>query len=181
MHNTPFLLLDVDGVLIPFPAADGGIPDSHVSHQVRADTDADPFRVWLDPAHGKLITAAVQTDLVRPVWCTSWRSDARRIIAPLLGVPDFDHIELPRLPIGTSHPDGYLWKRNHVADWLVGSPAIWIDDDFTPLDHQWAVDRTAFGNPTLLIEPEPHIGLRPEHIITALEWAAALAPAARAA
>ncbi|MDH6125787.1 hypothetical protein [Kitasatospora sp. GP82] len=40
------------------------------------------------------------------------------------------------LPITTSHPDGYLWKRNHVADWLATAPAVWIDDDFTPLDHQ---------------------------------------------
>ncbi|MDH6109478.1 hypothetical protein P3T36_000249 [Kitasatospora sp. MAP12-15] len=87
-------------------------------------------------------------------------------------MPDFDHIELPNLPITTSHPDGYLWKRNHVADWLATGPAVWIDDDFTPLDHQWAADRTAFGNPTLLIQPHPHTGIQPEHVMAALEWAA---------
>ncbi|MFJ7272907.1 HAD domain-containing protein [Kitasatospora sp. NPDC098663] len=181
MHDAPFLLLDIDGVLIPFPAVDGSTPASHVGHQVHTEAAVEPFWVWLNPAHGKLITDAIHTDLVRPVWCTSWRFDARRIIAPLLGLPDFDHIELPDLPITTSHPDGYLWKRNHVADWLSGAPVVWIDDDFTPLDHQWAIDRTTFGNPTLLIEPDPHAGIQPEHITDALEWASNLTPTARAA
>ncbi|WP_316519904.1 HAD domain-containing protein [Kitasatospora brasiliensis] len=181
MLATPFLLLDVDGVLIPFPAADGSTPTTHMRHQVHIDDVAEPFWVWLDPAHGALITEAVNSGLVRPVWCTSWRTDARRIVAPLLGVPDFDHIELPKLPITTSHPDGYLWKRNHVADWLATAPAVWIDDDFTPLDHQWAADRSAFGNPTLLIQPDPRTGIQPEHITSALEWAASLCETERVA
>ncbi|MCC9308433.1 hypothetical protein LN042_15275 [Kitasatospora sp. RB6PN24] len=175
MHQPPYLLLDIDGVLIPFPDADGSAPATHIRHQVRTKDGGEPFWVWLNPDHGKLILDAVSTGLVRPVWCTSWRFDARRIIAPLLGVPDFEHIELPRLPIITSHPEGYLWKRNHVADWLATAPVVWIDDDFTPLDHQWAADRTTFGNPTLLIQPDPHVGIQPEHIMTALEWATSLA------
>ncbi|MGI5527344.1 HAD domain-containing protein [Streptomyces syringium] len=172
MHQAPFLLLDIDGVFIPFPGPDGATPVTHPRHTVSTDDVAKPFDVWLNPDHGKLITDAIGTGLVRPVWCTSWRADARRVIAPLMGLPDFEHIELPNLPIKTSHPDGYLWKRNHVADWLATAPAVWVDDDFTQLDHQWAADRTAFGNPTLLIEPDPHEGIQPEHIATALEWAA---------
>ncbi|MCX4750014.1 HAD domain-containing protein [Kitasatospora sp. NBC_01287] len=181
MHQTPYLLLDIDGVLIPFPATDGSTPTSHTRHLVRTADIPDPFAIWLNPDHGKLITDAIRSDLVRPVWCTSWRFDARRIIAPLLGLPDFDHIELPNLPITTSHPDGYLWKRNHVADWLASGPAVWIDDDFTPLDHRWAADRTAFGNPTLLIQPDPNTGIQPEHVINALEWAASLTTTKQAA
>jgi hypothetical protein len=106
------------------------------------------------------------------VWCTSWRADAPGVIGSLLGLPVFEHIELPRLPITTSHPDGYLWKRDHVDFWLGQAPAVWIDDDFTGLDHQWAVDRTTSGRPTLLVQPDHHAGLQPEHIFTALEWAA---------
>ncbi len=30
----PYLLLDIDGVLIPFPAADGSTPPTHVRHTV---------------------------------------------------------------------------------------------------------------------------------------------------
>ncbi|MGW3042373.1 HAD domain-containing protein [Kitasatospora sp. NPDC001159] len=175
------MLLDIDGVLVPFPAADGTTPSTHTRHQVRTSNVAKPFWVWLNPVHGTLITDAIDTGLVRPVWCTSWRFDARRIIAPLLGVPDFDHIELPNLPITTSHPDGYLWKRNHVADWLSGAPVVWIDDDFTRFDHQWAADRSAFGNPTLLIQPDRSVGIQPEHIMSALEWAVSLGVTKKAA
>jgi hypothetical protein len=181
MHQSPYLLLDIDGVLIPFPGDDASTPATHTRHLVRTADVPDPFNVWLNPDHGKLILDAIRTGLVRPIWCTSWRFDARRIIAPLLGLPDFDHIELPNLPITTSHPDGYLWKRNHVADWLATAPAVWIDDDFTPLDHQWAADRTAFGNPTLLIQPDPHAGVQPEHIMAAPEWAAGLTAVKEAA
>ncbi|MGW3232973.1 HAD domain-containing protein [Kitasatospora sp. NPDC001095] len=174
MLATPFLLLDIDGVLIPFPAADGSTPTTHARFQVHTDDVAGPFWVWLNPTHGALITEVINSGLIQPVWCTSWRFDARRIVAPLLDVPDFEHIDLPRLQITTSHPDGYLWKRNHVADWLATAPAVWIDDDFTPLDHRWAADRSAFGNPTLLIQPDPRVGIQSEHITSALGWAAAL-------
>lgn len=84
------------------------------------------------------------------------------MIGPLLGLPAFGHIDLPRLPITTSHPDGYLWKRDRVDAWLGTAPAVWIDDDFTALDHRWAADRTAAGHPTLLIQPDHHAGLQPE-------------------
>ena len=107
------------------------------------------------------------------MWCTSWRIDAPRLIGPLLELPTFKHLELPRLPITTSHPDGYLWKRDYVESWLADAPAVWIDDDFTQLDHQWAADRTACRAATLLVEPDPHTGLQPEHIQAALAWATA--------
>ncbi len=171
MHEIPYLLLDIDGVLIPFPAADKSMPATHTRHQVHLTGYPDPIWVWLNPQHGQLITSAVHTGMVRPVWCTSWRIDAPRLIGPLLGLPAFEHIDLPRLPITTSHPDGYLWKRDHVETWLAGAPAAWIDDDFTELDHQWATDRAAAGCPTLLVEPDPHTGLQPDHVMAALEWA----------
>ena len=175
MHQIPYLLLDIDGVLIPFPADDKSPPATHTRHQVHMTGYSDPIWVWLNPDHGPLITDAINTGLVTPVWCTSWRGDAPHLIGPLLGLSAFEHIELPRLPITTSHPDGYLWKRDHVDHWLGTAPAAWIDDDFTELDHQWATDRSAAGYPTLLIEPDPHAGLRPDHIMTALQWAVGLA------
>ncbi|WTU53655.1 hypothetical protein OG953_14590 [Streptomyces sp. NBC_00057] len=48
------------------------------------------------------------------VRCTSWRQDATTLIGPLLDLPPLPHIDLPRPQITTSHPNGYLWKRDHV-------------------------------------------------------------------
>lgn len=112
----PHLLLDIDGVLIPFPAADGSTPHTHRCHDVLPAGRAtdDPVTVWLNPAHGPLIRGLLETGLAAPAWCTSWRQDAPRLIGPLLGLPAFPHLDLPRLPITTSHPNGYLWKRDYV-------------------------------------------------------------------
>lgn len=170
--RTPYLLLDIDGVLIPFPDADGSPPDSHTRHRVvptGRSTD-DPVIIWLNPAHGPLLSEVVRSCLVTPVWCTSWRQDAAALIGPLLGLPPFPHIDLPRLEITTSHPDGYLWKRDYVDTWLEDAPAVWIDDDFTVPDHAWAAERNARGPSTLLIQPDPRVGLQAAHLAEAQAW-----------
>ncbi|MFD8614551.1 HAD domain-containing protein [Streptomyces sp. NPDC059631] len=177
----PYLLLDIDGVLIPFPAADGSTPPTHVRHTVlpTGRHPDDPVPIWLDPSHGVLLADLLTSGLVAPVWCTSWRRDATTIIGPLLGLPGFPYLDLPRPQITTSHPDGYLWKRDHVDGWLADAPAVWIDDDFTGLDHGWAAERTAGGAPTLLVQPDPHLGLKPEHLTEVTKWVSQL-PTARA-
>ncbi|MFJ1841376.1 HAD domain-containing protein [Streptomyces sp. NPDC088146] len=176
----PYLLLDIDGVLIPFPAADSSTPPTHVRHTVlptgrRPD---NPVAIWLDPDHGPLLTSLLTSGFVNPVWCTSWRNDAATIIGPLLGVPDFPYLDLPRPQIATSHPNGYLWKRDHVDPWLGSAPVAWVDDDFTALDHTWAAERTAQGRPTLLVQPNPHVGLQPSHLADVREWARKVRPSA---
>lgn len=170
----PYLLLDIDGVLIPFPAADGSTPPTHVRHTVlpTGRHPDDPVPVWLDPNHGNLLTTLLASGLITPVWCTSWRKDATTIIGPLLGLPDFPYLDLPRPQITNSHPNGYLWKRDHVDVWLGEAPVVWIDDDFTALDHGWAKERTARGLPTLLVQPDLYIGLRADHLTEIREWAA---------
>ncbi|WP_411142987.1 HAD domain-containing protein [Streptomyces sp. x-80] len=169
----PYLLLDVDGVLVPFPGVDGSTPATHARHDVvptgrSADT---AVTIWLDPAHGLMLMDAIRTGLVTPVWCTSWRQDAATLIGPLLDLPTWPYVDLPRPQITTSHPNGYLWKRDHVDAWLGDAPAVWIDDDFTGLDHDWAAERTTCGAATLLIQPDPRAGLRAEHLAEARAWA----------
>jgi hypothetical protein len=168
--NLPHLLLDVDGVLIPFPDHRGQGPASHLRHLV-APTDHDPVPIWLNPQHGTLINNVLSRGLLHPVWCTSWRHDANTHIGPKINLPPFDVLDLPRLNITTSHPHGHLWKRDHVNTWAGADPIAWIDDDFTPLDHQWAADRTIQVAPTLLIQPDPTIGLLPAHLDHVQTWA----------
>ncbi|MGW3150918.1 HAD domain-containing protein [Streptomyces sp. NPDC001177] len=172
----PYLLLDIDGVLIPFPGTDGATSATHGRHDVvlTGRSADDTVTVWLNPAHGPLLMDVIRTGLVTPVWCTSWRQDASTLIGPLLGLPPLPYVDLPRPQITTSHPRGYLWKRDPVADWLGDAPAVWIDDDFTSLDHAWAAERTTRGRATLLVQPDPQVGLQPEHLADVLTWATRL-------
>lgn len=169
----PYLLLDVDGVLIPFPDEAGASPATHTRHEVvptgrRVD---DPVTAWLNPVHGPLLMNIIRSGLVTPVWCSSWRQDATNLVGPLLGLPPLPYIDLPRPQITTSHPNGYLWKRDYVDMWLGDAPAAWIDDDFTALDHEWADRRTKSGSLTLLVQPARRVGLKAEHLDTIATWA----------
>ncbi|WP_066946613.1 HAD domain-containing protein [Microtetraspora fusca] len=173
MTTIAYLLIDVDGVLIPFPDSAGNGPATHVRHLVvPTGYDADkPVPIWLNPAHGPMLTNLFQDVPVAPVWCTSWHGDASTLIGPKLGLPPLPHVELGRPAISTSHPNGYLWKRDPVTRWLGSAPAAWIDDDFTPADHAWAAHRTQSGIPTLLIQPDPMTGLEPSHLDAVRTWA----------
>ncbi|MFJ9821854.1 hypothetical protein ACIRU3_42780 [Streptomyces sp. NPDC101151] len=165
---------------MPFPDAGGAGPATHTRHDVVPTGRAadDQVTVWLNPAHGALLMHVIRTGLVTPVWCTSWRQDATTLIGPLIGFPPLPYVDLPRPQITTSHPNGF-WKRDHVDTWLGDAPAIWIDDDFTGLDHEWARERTTRGQTTALVQPDPRVGLLAEHVVEVLAWAALL-PVARA-
>ncbi|MFL1381320.1 HAD domain-containing protein [Nocardiopsis protaetiae] len=173
MRHPPYLLLDVDGVLNPFPGPSGSLPPRHRPHRVTYRGEPG-IPLWLRPEHGTWITALRSMGLVHPVWATSWEADADRAIGPRLGLAPMDHIDFGPDHPRTRHPNGYLWKRDTVAIWAERRPLAWIDDDFTPLDHTWAKDRADSGAPTLLIQPDPYQGLQREHIDAVRTWAIAV-------
>ncbi|RKS07200.1 hypothetical protein DFP74_2857 [Nocardiopsis sp. Huas11] len=169
----PYLLLDVDGVLNPFPGPGGSLPPGHRPHRV-------PFNghpgvpVWLNPDHGTWITATRALGLVRPVWASSWMGEADRLIGPRLGLGPVPYIDLGDPGALARHPHGYLWKRDPVGAWAAQEPLVWIDDDFAQPDHDWARERAINGVPTLLIQPDPYQGLQRGHIDAVRLWALAV-------
>jgi hypothetical protein len=79
-----FLFCDIDGVLIPFPGADGSAPGTHQITQVTPAGYEQPVPIWLNPEHGPLLAGLIAATGLRPIWCTSWRQDAARLIGPRL-------------------------------------------------------------------------------------------------
>lgn len=168
------LICDVDGVLIPFPTQDGAIPETHFEHWAQFPGKAELVRIWLNPEHGPKLAALVEATGATPAWCTTWREAAAPEIGARLGLPTWPAVALPTPPTDSSHQAGHLWKHPHVAQRAGRDALIWIDDDFTDLDRTWAEDRTTAGFPTLLVEPDPHIGLQPVHLELVTAFAAAL-------
>jgi hypothetical protein len=171
------LICDIDGVLIPFPAGDGAIPDTHCEHWAEFTGKCDPVRIWLNPEHGPQLADLVERTGVKPAWCSTWRQDSAPQIGARLGLPAWPSVALPTPPTDSSRRAGHLWKQPHVAEHASEDPLIWIDDDFTDLDHTWAAERTAAGLPTLLVEPDPFVGLQSEHFDLITEFVAALGDA----
>ncbi|WP_106402819.1 hypothetical protein [Actinocorallia populi] len=165
-----YLLCDIDGVHIPFPAPNGEIPVGFQPQFVTPTGHDEPVKIWLNPATGRLLLNAIADLPLTPLWCSSWRADSAPLIGHPLGLPTWEHLDLPLLSITTSHPNGYLWKRDTVTPYIGDHPLIWIDDDFTPADHTWAAHRTTSGTPTLLIQPDPHQGLRASDLAPLETW-----------
>lgn len=168
------IICDIDGVLIPFPAADGAIPPTHREHWAEFTGKPDPVRIWLNPEHGPLLAGLVERTGAEAAWCSTWRQDSALQIGARLGLPTWPGVPLPTPPTDSSHQAGHLWKQPHVAQYAAGAALIWIDDDFTERDHAWAAARHASGSPTLMVEPDPHTGITKDHIEVAVAWVTGL-------
>jgi hypothetical protein len=153
----PLLLLDVDGVLIPYAAAR---PPAHFRPYILLDE-----QVWLAPCHGDWLRPLC--DLFHIVWATGWEHDAPRLIAPILGLPAFPVIEFAR------DAAGLFEKLPALARAVPDRPVVWIDDQLSPEAHAWAVIRP---QPTLLLEADPAYGLTQAMVAACSVFAAAVRP-----
>jgi hypothetical protein len=170
----PLLLLDVDGPLNPFAAKPTQRPDGYETHRLSpAGWTAKPLRVWLNPKHGPMLLAIA--DMVDLVWATTWRDDANRIIAPLIGLPELPVIQVKQPGFGP--PLAQIWKRDAVEEYADGRAFAWFDDDFVqPGDIEWAEKRTEAGLPTLLVPINPTVGIVQADVDRVADWAREASP-----
>ena len=156
---TPYLLVDVDGVLAPFVF--GSAPPGFALHTVRAANGRD-YDVWLNPAQGHwLRTLCERFELV---WATGWEHEAPRLLGPLLGLPSMPVIEFTQPPVfGVP-----LWKLQDVDAYVADRPVAWVDDDLDIAVERWASQRES---PTLLIKTDSTVGLTRDHVSDLVEFA----------
>ena len=140
------VLLDVDGVLNPLRRGDTLALESPRADLVR-DLASFGEIVWA--------TTWASTFIWRLGRDLGLSSDTRSIAFP-------DPIDAnPELPAPTP-------KLYWVSRWLLRSfeadeqpPLVWIDDHLSHDVTEWASDRAA---PTLLIRPDPQVGLLSKHV-----------------
>ena len=110
----PLLLVDVDGVLNPFAAP--GCPDGYAEYNFFAGEE--PVRVC--PEHGRwLQELAARFELT---WATAWGTEANRLLAPLLRLPELPVIEFPAAPFEPRD------KLPAVRSFAGDRPLAWLDD-----------------------------------------------------
>jgi hypothetical protein len=127
----PLLLLDVDGVIIPFggPAPSFVYPMS--SGYVRHRPELPDWLAGL----------AVRFDLA---WATAWEHEANEVIAPVLGLPS-----LPVLVFDDDVEPGFDYKLPAITRFVRDRPCAWLDDAIGVDAHEWARARAV---PTLFLD-----------------------------
>lgn len=181
--RAPLLLLDVDGPLNPYSAKPALRPDGYSTRYLTYGRPtcggpaeqrwAEPgekreIRVWLNPAHGPMLTALADAGLVELVWATAWNELANKLIGPVIGLPELPVIQMPA---SWPYQNERIWKRDTVEARCDGRPFAWFDDQFTDSDLDWATDRSESGTATLLVPVSAAIGLRQGDIDAVATWA----------
>ncbi|GBE24483.1 hypothetical protein BMS3Bbin02_00755 [bacterium BMS3Bbin02] len=160
----PYLLMDVDGVLAPVVV--DAPPPGFVRRVVQA-SDGREHQVWLNPTHGLWLNAL--RERFELVWASGWEHDAVRLLEPIFALPGVTAIEFTQRPLfGVT-----LRKLPDVVAFVGDMPVAWVDDDLDSEVEQWAGDHSA---PTLLLKPDPGVGLTHLHIRELIAFSNSLAP-----
>ncbi|MFI5808817.1 hypothetical protein [Streptomyces sp. NPDC051561] len=176
--NRPLLFLDVDGPLNPFAAKPEKRPFGYTTLRVPRDSETPtehgglsprrrPLRVWLNPEHGQ---ALLRLDY-ELCWATTWRDDANRWIAPVLGLPELPFVEFGDA-LFQERPDGVHWKTGPLVDYANGRPFAWVDDEQSDLDEAYVTAH--HRGPGLLHHVNPRIGLREDDFHTLADFTRSL-------
>lgn len=162
----PVWLLDIDGVLNALarePVTGSWPPDQWVQHVVPADipgTGRMLLPIFVARPVLEFVARVARSGAAEVIWHSTWREAAVSDLAPVLG--------LPRLPISvapewTQRPESIWWKlpaaRRVVES---GRRLVWTDDDIAVVADQ--VGDLDARPDTLLISPEPRVGLAENHL-----------------
>jgi hypothetical protein len=141
MADRPYLLLDVDGVIV----CDDGEPHTLPSGST----------VRIAPAARAL---AEFGDAFECVWASAWEARADLEIGPLVGLRGLPHITFPDL-WKRSGRKGRTAKLPDVSRHVGERPCVWLDDDFGPDAVAWAAERNLRGIRTTLVPTDPARGV----------------------
>lgn len=163
----PLLLMDVDGVLNPYPDC----PDGFKEYDFFPEDD-EPVRL-----------AAIHRDWLHElaegftmVWATGWGEDANRLLCPHFGLPELPVIAFPPVPFDPaakvqSSAAFTAAKVPASADLAADHAVAWVDDIVTSEARAWAQARSY---PTLLVEVDHRIGLTRDAVDSLLAWRVSL-------
>lgn len=134
------LLLDVDGPLNPWSGKAWRLRRNGFTEIEVPDGRGVDYRIWLNPALGAQIAAAIDDLGLRGVWCTTWGELANAEISPRLGLPRLEVVPLTPRPasgLAFSRAGWLFWKTPQVVEWARGRPFYWLDDELRPTDERY--------------------------------------------
>jgi hypothetical protein len=163
---TPVWLLDVDGVLNADRPGWGAAPR-------RADLQVGPhsYRMRWAPALIEAIVRLRRTTSVEIRWATTWVDEIHQVARAM---------RLPDLPVAfgglggdpsQASPEAKLQAALHVLE-VENRPLIWTDDDAIPALGPDARRLRDARQPSLLISPNPKVGLQAPDLAAIAEFLA---------
>lgn len=163
LDRLPLLtLIDFDGcvnILHPSPAVGNVI------------AELDGYTLQGNPVVLAGLEHVVRESVLAPIWASTWGARAPEA-GRLLGVgADWPALEFDYPNQDLPSPSPWFETLEGVAEWkfplvheVIGEePVIWIDDDLSPKLEKWG-RRRARRTPTMLIRPNPRIGLTMWHL-----------------
>jgi hypothetical protein len=157
--SKPILAVDVDGVISLFGFEE--TPDRATARFELVDGMVHCISLV---AGERLLRLSEHFELV---WATGWEDRANDYLPNLLGLPELPHISFDGAArFGSAH-----WKLGPLDEYATGRAIAWIDDNFNAECFEWAEAR---GEPTLLVQTEPHLGIEEAHVAALESWAADL-------
>jgi hypothetical protein len=161
--DRPLVLLDIDGVVNAFDA-----PYEAIARGGYTQTQGGGYRLTIRPEWAEWVDGLAEHGDV--VWATMWQRFAITDFAPATGIGlgiadyiDFDRHHRSDLGRRTgSGVGGY--KQPGVEAYVGDRPFVWIDDDIRPEQVVWAMERNLAGIPTLLLVPDPAVGLTADDV-----------------